>query len=292
MKIFTLILLVMLPVHTFAMPDDTGCSRSWAGVPRPFISEERTMYLSAAKMWLLGGEGEVSVEDFIHGTFKIYDTGTKEELNAVYFPDDRIGFVVGLNGTIAKSEDGGITWKKQKSGTMQTLRSIYCIDTLNCWISGNEGTILKTSNGGRTWNSSKIDTEEKMKAIRFIDANMGFVIGDDEIVYKTVDGGAAWEAKKIPFRDDGSKDHYSLRNLAVRDANTYCISTVGVVACTKDDGKNWRIEYFEDNVGRDFVGISVSSDIFYLIGKCGDHEDAVMDGAFGIWKTKSEKANR
>ena len=42
------------------------------------------------------------------------DTPTAETLYAISFADDKNGFVVGANGSLLRSTDGGATWAKQQ----------------------------------------------------------------------------------------------------------------------------------------------------------------------------------
>ena len=45
-------------------------------------------------------------------------------LSDIYFIDENYGWLVGNEGTILKTTDGGTTWVIQKSGTINDLRRI------------------------------------------------------------------------------------------------------------------------------------------------------------------------
>jgi photosystem II stability/assembly factor-like uncharacterized protein len=73
-----------------------------------------------------------------------------ENLNDVFFADARHGWVVGTNGAILHTRDGGVTWSKQNP-TANTLESVAFSDTADGWAVGQGGVILGTHDGGASW---------------------------------------------------------------------------------------------------------------------------------------------
>lgn len=63
-------------------------------------------------------------------------------LNSVFFVNQLYGWVVGNNGTIIQSTDGGTSWSTQESGTTETLRDVFFTSPTNGFAVGNNGTIL------------------------------------------------------------------------------------------------------------------------------------------------------
>ncbi len=66
---------------------------------------------------------------------------------ALHFPTPSYGVLVGNNGLIVVTKDGGKTWKRQAQATGQTLTGVSFIDTKNGWITGI-GVSLGTGSGG------------------------------------------------------------------------------------------------------------------------------------------------
>ena len=58
------------------------------------------------------------------------------------------GYVVGWNGTILVTTDGGTNWTSEVSGTSHCLNSVFFTDALTGYDVGDSGIILKTTNGG------------------------------------------------------------------------------------------------------------------------------------------------
>ncbi|MDX2136412.1 MAG: YCF48-related protein [Saprospiraceae bacterium] len=68
----------------------------------------------------------------------------------VFFTDSLTGWVLGEEGAIFKTVDGGVTWTAQYSGTGELLYSGFFTDSLTGWAVGSDGIILKTVDGGTT----------------------------------------------------------------------------------------------------------------------------------------------
>ena len=68
--------------------------------------------------------------------------------------------MVGREGKIIKTMNGGSTWTIQSGGTNENLWSVCFPDANNGYAVGNNGTILKTNNGGTGLSdlSSKLGT--------------------------------------------------------------------------------------------------------------------------------------
>ncbi|MCB2222019.1 MAG: T9SS type A sorting domain-containing protein [Bacteroidetes bacterium] len=69
-------------------------------------------------------------------------------LSDLYFVYDTLGWTVGGNGYIFKTENAGCDWDWQFSGTEEDLNCVFFTDSLNGWIAGANGIILHTYNAG------------------------------------------------------------------------------------------------------------------------------------------------
>jgi photosystem II stability/assembly factor-like uncharacterized protein len=118
-----------------------------------------------------------------------------QTLRSVYFTDKNTGWVVGDNGTILRTTNGGTDWTHQACGTVCNLYSVQFIDCNLGWaLAGDSGAILKTTNGGNNWGRSFIAAGEKITSVCFADKNTGWVVSNSfySIVYKTINGGTNW----------------------------------------------------------------------------------------------------
>lgn len=130
--------------------------------------------------------------------------GTSADIFDLHFISMNTGWVVGSNGTILKTTNGGNTWAVQKSNLNTNLSSVYFIDSLNGWACGVNGKILKTTDGGINWVQKLSGVTENINSIYFISESDGFAITGNWNSYpypysgrilKTTDGGETWTIK-------------------------------------------------------------------------------------------------
>jgi len=141
-----------------------------------------------------------SHKDFNDGNFLFYsnDSGatwtevqspTDYDLNSICFRNNIDGYVVGNNGLILKTTDGGLSWIETYLGS-NNLQSIFFKSELNGWI-GSYGGIYKTIDGGINWNFVPIHSGE-FQSITFINNSRGFTCEGSNLLL-TMDGGNNWE---------------------------------------------------------------------------------------------------
>ena len=143
------------------------------------------------------------------------ESGTTAHLNDVYFVDNMTGWVVGSNGTILKTSDGGVSWAAQTSETDQELSSIHFIDENIGWATGGglsaeQAPLLKTTDGGQNWQLIPYTfNATSVKDIFFFDENTGWVIKMDSI-YVSKDGGVTWTHDRFASSVEGPLDNKEL----------------------------------------------------------------------------------
>ena len=74
-------------------------------------------------------------------------SGTISDLKDVYFSNSLNGIVVGTDGRVIYTTDGGTTWIRQRSGSANTLLGINFISTDMGIAVGADGTIMRVMNG-------------------------------------------------------------------------------------------------------------------------------------------------
>lgn len=159
------------------------------------------------------------------------DIGTQEDLNKVYFMDDANGIIIGDNGTLFKTTDGGSNWVNIPTGASHDLVTVSFVDQNVGFING-----LKTTNGGDSWTVQS--TTEIFSLIKGLDAENligghGFIF--DGAVYKSTDGGLTWQVISDPIETGFYTDEYF-----VDDNIGYMTSWYsGHLIKTEDGGENW-----------------------------------------------------
>ncbi len=101
--------------------------------------------------------------------------------NGLWMATTTSGWIVGDNGLIRHTDDGGATWTIQNSGTTATLRAIWGYDADNVWAVGDGGTLLYWD-GTEWFDQSDAGTTENLLAIHGSDFDNIWVSGEDGVV--------------------------------------------------------------------------------------------------------------
>ena len=119
-------------------------------------------------------------------------SGVTTSLKKVCFVSARQGWVVGDNGTILRTTDGGITWVTLNSGTTTSLTCVSFVSASIGWVVGINGLILKTTDGGNNWTTQTSNTTKGFYGVSFVNATTGWAVGENGTIRGTTDGGTTW----------------------------------------------------------------------------------------------------
>ncbi|MDQ3193198.1 MAG: YCF48-related protein [Bacteroidota bacterium] len=130
-----------------------------------------------------------TIDEGINWTVLLSET-SGGQFSSVYFTNTDTGFVVGQNGSILKSADGGANWTTQISGVTSHLNSVYFTGANTGHIVGNNGIILKTTNGGINWTAQTSGITSFINSVFFTNLGNGYCAGF---------GGAILKYNNFPF---------------------------------------------------------------------------------------------
>jgi len=114
-------------------------------------------------------------------------------LYGTFFPDRDRGWIVGMDGVIITTVDGGTTWTKVNSGTDMPLYSIV-VRGGKGWAVGNKGTYLMSEDAGDTWikKTDALKTKFWLREVSLMDERHGLIVGARGTIARTDDGGTTW----------------------------------------------------------------------------------------------------
>ena len=155
---------------------NSGLSTNLGGITSP----------SENKVWVCGG-GTISYFD---GTTFTFQSGPGGTYNDIFFLNQQEGWIVGNNGIIGHTENGGEAWYRQINPDPEgnSLYGLFFLNENEGWAIGAQGTILKTTNGGDNW---VLDTEGStlagtkfLRGVYFTSPTNGYVVGNEKTLLK------------------------------------------------------------------------------------------------------------
>jgi photosystem II stability/assembly factor-like uncharacterized protein len=86
-------------------------------------------------------------------------------LYGIFFISPFQGWVVGQEGTIARTQDGGRQWEFQPSNTLNTFYDVGIVGSSG-WIVGDKGSVLVSRDGGERWEKKDLDLKYRLFWLR------------------------------------------------------------------------------------------------------------------------------
>lgn len=184
-------------------------------------------------------------------------------LNDLFFINPSTGWLVGDNGFICRTSDGGRTWKKQQTTTFYDLYGVHFLDCHKGSICGSNGLILYTEDGGINWERHHSNTKVTLRDIFIISDKNSFSAGEmgtilynkgktfgellDERKGKSninscTDGKYGWRKNdKNLFLSSGSRVFPDLNALHfIDEQNGWIVGQKGIILYTSDGGESWN----------------------------------------------------
>lgn len=163
----------------------------------------------------------------------------------IFFVNQSKGFIVGSDGVIMTSDDGGATWSMRPKFTTDAFLQVYFTDENTGWLlcernvynRGKEPTsyLRKTTDGGRNW--EKIEFEdagrERVTKMLFRPDGSARAFGEGGIFYKLQDDRLTWKRYRTAI-------HFLLLDGAYSDnAVGAIVGAGGTIMFTEDNGLTW-----------------------------------------------------
>ena len=128
----------------------------------------------------------------------------RSSFNAVCAVGRRRCWVVGTQGTILRTTDGGETWERRDLGIdpqaagVFDLNDVCFTDESNGWVVGEFGSVVfRTEDGGCTWEPVRTGISHALSSVRFIGTRVGWAVGERGTRLKTTDAGRSWQAEAV-----------------------------------------------------------------------------------------------
>ena len=167
-------------------------------------------------------------------------------LNDVAFATEMTGWVVGDDGFIYNTTDGGDTWEQQATDTENDIDKVCFWDETTGWAGTVKGSVLWTADGGATWTESTFADQLPhvkilyFRSMDFTSATEGHIVAGKykmHYVLKTVDGGKTWAVKDSLA--DGTRQSWYDVNFFNENVGAIVGDKKWTQRYTTDGGETW-----------------------------------------------------
>lgn len=182
------------------------------------------------------------------------DSGVTQDLNNVFFICLNRGTIVGDEGVILRSGDGGNNWVAQNSGVMENLYGVSYYGYNVILAVGTSGTILLTNNSGTNWTTLQTGMMGTYFSCQMVNETVGVAVGVNAIFQpfftRTNDGWDTWESSSFYIEHDsvfyeGRLTDVFFLNTSVGLATAIVdIPMGGAIVRTTDGGSTWETVLF------------------------------------------------
>jgi photosystem II stability/assembly factor-like uncharacterized protein len=166
-------------------------------------------------MVAVGERGHVLVNHDQGRTWEQKQVPTSATLTAVYLHDESLGWAVGHDAVILKTEDGGETWRRvhYAPDEERPLLDVWFRDDRNGFAIGAYGFFLTTEDGGETWTDRAFEAEGEVEVDEFYGGGLDyhlnhlapaegkrlFIAAEAGMAYRSEDAGASWIILPSPY---------------------------------------------------------------------------------------------
>jgi photosystem II stability/assembly factor-like uncharacterized protein len=257
--------------------------------------------ISPTEGWACGDAG-VLLHTIDAGNTWSLITLTGADLHQIVFKDATNGIVVGDNGTVFTTTNGGTNWVSKNSSTSLQLRGtgftggstffavgddgaaikstdngntwttlnsgtterLLCVAAVdqNVWVGARNGLMLFSNNGGTSFTTMSNPATDDIKDIQFIDVSIGFAGGSNSFFMYTSNGGANWTSRSAGIQVGLNGLHFVNQN------EGWVVGGAGTLYSTTNAGLNWIV--LQSQTGQDLNSIHSFDDTnAWAVGNLG-----------------------
>ncbi|MEO8573636.1 MAG: YCF48-related protein [Pyrinomonadaceae bacterium] len=222
----------------------------WVKTPSGTTSDlVAVCFTSPETGWVAGDNGYLASTSDGGRTWKTYPLNTTEDINEIYFRNEKSGYLV-AGRKMFVTNDGGSSWRETviyrpadfKNGAPEFL-SIRFADKRRGLVVGSvlngagavvDSLVMRTENGGESWNRVIVPSKTELFHLDYDGSSHGWIVGDEGVILATVDGGNTWIAQNSTTR-------LALFNVDFRDDKEgYAVGENGLLLRTENGGLTWQ----------------------------------------------------
>lgn len=190
--------------------------------------------------------------DLSGATWQIADTGSQAVLRGVHAVHENLVWATGSDGTVLRTQDGGVSWDRFAVGAGLDVRDVHAFDASTAYVlvvTAPAG-ILRTTDGGESWQEMYRSPHQDafFDSFTFLDRRRAILFGDPVngtfLILTTHDGGTTWiSADVIPAAREGEAAFAASGTCVASVGDQAWIGTGGMasrVLRSTDQGRTWE----------------------------------------------------
>lgn len=156
------------------------------------------------------------------------------DLNALWARSGELA-AVGSRGELARSLDGGTTWKLSHTGTTEPLRGIALAPAgQESWAVGHRGTVLRSRDNGASWELvPPPSTQDLLALYEHPDDGRLWLVGDQQSFFLK-EPGDGWSVRGTVL-----SDLYQVRFVDAEARVAFAVGDDGTILKSTDGGRSW-----------------------------------------------------
>lgn len=160
-------------------------------------------------------------------------------LNDVCFATPTDGWLVGDNGVLFRTRDGGLTWEQAAVERAESFNAVACAAPARAVVVGPPNAALQTDDG-TTWLASALPFAGELVDARFVDSLTILLVGEPfsipgPVLVRSEDGGKTWQSGQL-----GASRSLGIRSLSFADGRHGFAGADQGVWITDDGGRTWQ----------------------------------------------------
>jgi len=138
----------------------------------------------------VGQRGHIVISEDGGTTWKQSPVPVSSDLTSVFFIDDKQGWVVGHDGVILHTGDGGEKWEVQLSGLKA---NDLLVSAMERKVAAEPASDEAKKLLGEAQRYKEQGADKPFLDVWFADAMNGYAVGAYNLIFRTADGGKTWE---------------------------------------------------------------------------------------------------
>lgn len=188
------------------------------------------------RLIIVGERGHILISDDQAVSWRQVASSTKALLTAIHMHDPLLGWIVGHDAIILRTQDGGDSWRRVHYAPEEErpLLDVWFADASNGIAIGAYGYMLVTTDGGESWRERTVGEDDyHLNALASAGEGRLYIGAESGIAYRSDDGGVKWQMIQTPYTG-------SWFDVAVPSSSTVLLAGLrGNLFRSDDGGGSW-----------------------------------------------------